>query len=39
MHVEGSDEATDHYDALPNVVNDIPKHNVIVECGDFNAHL
>jgi len=22
-----------------NVVNDIPKHNVIVECDDFNAHL
>jgi len=29
--VEGSDEAADHCDALTNVVNDTPKHDVIVE--------
>ena len=37
--IEGSEDAEEHYDALTNVINDIPKHHVIIECGDFNAHL
>ena len=37
--VEGSEEAEEHYETLTNVVNDIPKHHMILECGDFNAHL
>lgn len=24
---------------LTNVMNEIPKHHVIIECGDFSAHL
>ena len=28
-----------NYETLTNIVNDIPKHHVIIECGDFNAHL
>ena len=37
--VEGSEESEAHYELLSNVVNSIPKHNLIVECGDCNAHL
>ena len=37
--VEGSEEENEHYEALTNVINDIPKHHVIIECGDYNAHL
>ena len=37
--VEGSEEAEEHYETLSKVVNNIPKHNVIIECGDFNAHI
>jgi len=37
--VEGSENAEEHYETLSNVVNDIPKHHMITECGDFNAHL
>ena len=36
---EGSDGAEQHYEMLSNVVNSIPKHNLILELGDFNAHL
>ena len=37
--VEGSEEAEDHYLNLSNTINDIPKHHMIIECGDFNAHI
>ena len=37
--VEGSSEAESHFETLSNVINDIPKHHIILECGDFNAHL
>ena len=37
--VEGSEENEDHYHKLTDVVNNLPKHNIVIECGDFNAHL
>ena len=37
--VEGSDNAENHFEMLSDVINKIPKHRVILECGDFNAHL
>ena len=37
--IEGSKEAEEHYYNLTNVTNSIPKHHMIIECGDFNAHL
>ena len=37
--IEGSDESEVHYRTLTDVINGIPKHNVVLECGDFNAHL
>ena len=37
--IEGSDDAEDHYNNLTEAVNLIPKHNLIVVMGDFNAHL
>ena len=37
--VEGSELAGSHYEKLNSVINDIPKHNMIIELGDFNAHL
>ena len=37
--VERSEEAEEHYKMLSNVINSIPKRHVIIECGDFNAHL
>ena len=36
---EGSDNAIEHYSNLKNAINDIPKHNVILVVGDFNAHI
>ena len=37
--VEGSEEAEEHLN-LSNTVSDIPKHHmIIIECGDFNAHI
>ena len=36
---EGSDDSEAHYHKLTDVINSLPKHNVIIECGDFNAHL
>ena len=36
---EGSEGAEEHYETLTNVMNDIPKHHMRIECGDFNAHL
>ena len=37
--IEGSKEAEEHYDNLTNLTNSIPKHQMIIECRDFNAHL
>ena len=36
---EGSERAEDHYETLTNAVNGIPKHHMVTECGDYNAHL
>ena len=36
---EGSEDSEAHYDKLSEVTNSIPKHNFLIECGDFNAHL
>ena len=35
---EGSESAEDHYETLTNAVNGIPKHHMVIECGDY-AHL
>ena len=36
---EGSESAEDHYETLTNAVNGIPKHSMVIECGDYNAHM
>ena len=36
---EGSVDAEEHYANLANVVNSLPKHNIILLIGDFNAHI
>ena len=36
---EGSESAEDHYETLTNAANGIPKHHMVIECGDYNAHL
>ena len=36
---EGSEESESHYQRLSEVSHDIPKHNFLIECGDFNAHI
>ena len=37
--VEGDEHAEEHFQKLSNIVNSIPKHNLILEIGDFNAHV
>ena len=37
--IEGSEEAEEHYNQLAAAVETVPKHNVLVVMGDFNAHL
>jgi exonuclease III len=37
--VEGDDAAEEHFQKLSDIVNGIPKHNLVIELGDFNAHL
>ena len=37
--VEGDVEAKEHYEQLAAVVKEVPKHNMLVVMGDFNAHL
>ena len=37
--VEGSDEAEEHYNNMSSAVHEVPKHNIIMVIGDFNAHL
>ena len=29
-------EALNQYETLTDVVNNIPTHNIVIECGDFN---
>ena len=36
---EGSATAEDHYKNLANAIKSIPKHNVLLVVGDFNAHI
>ena len=36
---EGSDDAKEHYTNLVEAISSIPKHNVLIVVGDFNAHL
>ncbi|CAI9733581.1 Hypothetical predicted protein [Octopus vulgaris] len=35
----GSKDAEEHYKAMTNVINEITKHHVNIECSDFNAYL
>ena len=37
--VEGADSAEEHYSDLANAINGIPKHNLLVFIGDFEAYL
>ena len=37
--VEGREEADEHYNILSSVIQEIPKHNLLLILGDFNAHL
>ena len=37
--VEGDDEAEQHYNQLSSAVKQVPKHNILIVLGDFNAHL
>ena len=37
--VNGSKWVEEQYGILTNMINYIPKHYVIIEFGDFNAHL
>ena len=37
--VEGDEESEDHYKHLSDAVRQVPKHNMLVVMGDFNAHL
>ena len=36
---EGSNEAEDHYRSLLDATTSIPRHNVLLTIGDFNAHV
>ena len=36
---EGSETAEEHYRQLANAVRSIPKHNLLLVMGDFNAHI
>ena len=37
--VEGSEDSEAHYQKLTETANGIPKHRLLIEVGDFNAHL
>ena len=39
LPVEGDDEAEQHYNQLSSAVKQVPKHNILIVLGDFNAHL
>ena len=36
---EGSEGADEHYEKLTETANPVPKHNLTLVLGDFNAHL
>ena len=36
---EGNTHAEEDYKNLANAVNDIPKHNLLLVLGDYNAHI
>ena len=37
--VEGDDEDEQHYNQLSSAVKQVPKHNILIVLGDFNANL
>ena len=37
--IEGSKDAEEHFENLSAAINRVLKHNVLIECGDFNAHI
>ena len=37
--IEGSQDAEEHYNNLSAAIKEIPKHNLLLVIGDFNAHL
>ena len=37
--VEGSEETDEHYSNLSSLIHEVPKHNLLLVLGDFNAHL
>ena len=37
--VEGSADADDHYEQLAAAIAEVPKHNLLMVIGDFNAHI
>ena len=37
--MKANEEAEGHFEKMSEVMNSIPKHRLILECGDFNAHL
>ena len=39
LAVAGDDEAEQHYNQLSSAVKQVPKHNILIVLGDFNAHL
>ena len=36
---EGSEGSQEHYETLANTINAVPKHNLTLVLGDFNAHM
>ena len=36
---EGTKDAIEQYDKLTDSINQIPKHNILLVLGDFNAHI
>ena len=36
---EGSEGSQEHYGTLANTINAVPKHNLTLVLGDFNAHM
>ena len=37
--VQGNDKTDQHYNQLSTAVKQVPKHNILIVLGDFNAHL
>ena len=37
--INGSSDAEDHYKKLLDTINLVPKHNILLVLGDYNAHL